>query len=212
MNGSKQRPRRPLVPREVLLGYRRRRFADALARMCTEHGFRDTTVAEIVAEAGTSRNGFYELFANRDEAFMTLMELGTGDLLERVEAGCARGGEDPRARVEAGLAAAVDWIVERPHDARACLVDAAGATPTSLVRQQEVLTQLAAMLRKAAPNGTPRPPALEDYLVGGVHLLLRQLIVDGEADRARELAPDLSGVLLGPYLADEGRPPSGSAD
>jgi AcrR family transcriptional regulator len=193
-----------VVPREVILVYRRRRFADALAALCAERGFRNATVADIVARAGTSRNSFYELFANREEAFMTMMELGLGDLLERVEAGCAAAGEDPRSRVEAGLAAAVDWILERPDDARACMVDAAGATAGSLARQHEVLARLGAMLKEAAPNGTPRPAALEDYLVGGVHLVLRQLVIDGEAARAREMVPDLAGVLLGPYLSDKG--------
>jgi AcrR family transcriptional regulator len=195
--------RRPVVSREFVLDYRRRRFAVALAAMCARRGFRNTTVADIVAEAGTSRNAFYELFADRDEAFMTMMELAIEDLLGRVEAGCARAGEDPRARVDGGLAGAVEWIAARPDEAHACMVDAAGATPTSMKRQLEVLSRLGEMLKEAAPNGTPRPPALEEMLVGGVHSILRRLVVEGEAARAEELLPDLSGILLAPYLAAE---------
>jgi AcrR family transcriptional regulator len=199
MDENETPPQRPVVSREFILQYRRRRFSDALAAMCSEKGFRDTTVADIVARAGTSRNAFYELFSNREEAFMTLMELGIDDLLGRVEAGCVEGGESAEARVEGGLTGAVEWVVDRPDDARACLVDAVGATDTSLVRQQEVVSRLATMLKEAAPNGTPRPDSLEEYLVSGVQFMLRQLIFAGEAERARELVPDLSGLLLAPY-------------
>jgi AcrR family transcriptional regulator len=205
MNETEPRPTRPLVSREVILRYRRRRFADALARECAERGFRDTTVAQVVARAGTSRNSFYEIFSNREEAFMSLLELGGEDLFARIEGGCEAGGEDAWARVEGGLSELVKWIAERPYDAHVCLVEAASATPASLARQQEGVTRIVAMLRESAPNGTPRPPTLEEFLVGGIHSVLSHLIVAGETERAPTLVPDLSALLLAPYLTDKRR-------
>jgi AcrR family transcriptional regulator len=205
MDESEPRPQRPLISREVILDYRRRRFTDALAEVCSERGFREATVARIVSRAGTSRNTFYELFENRDDAFMSMLDRGIDELIGRVEASCDEASGEPLAQVQAGLEGAVGWIVERPHQARACMVDAAGATPTSLVRQQEAVTRLAEMLKVVAPSDVPRPPTLEEYLVGGVQSVLRQLVVDGEIERAPTLVPDLSAVLLAPYLADERR-------
>ena len=133
-----------------------------------------------------------------EEAFIALLEAGITDLFRRTEAGCDEGGEDPFARIETGLAGAIGWVVERPREARAFLVDAA-RTPAAGARKQDAIARLTAMLKRAAPSDGPRPEILEEGLVAGVLAILEQLAIAGETGRARDLVPERYALLLAPY-------------
>src|ERR1700749_2484319 len=53
---------------------RRERLIDAMAASIEEKGYRDTTVADVVRIARTSRRNFYEHFADRDACFLALFD------------------------------------------------------------------------------------------------------------------------------------------
>lgn len=54
----------------------RERILRATAATIRDHGYRDTTVAEIAAAAGVSRRTFYNEFPSRSEAFIATYEHG----------------------------------------------------------------------------------------------------------------------------------------
>src|ERR1700739_1979194 len=54
-------------------GHRERLIA-AMAASIEEKGYRDTTVADVVRLARTSRRNFYEHFADRDACFLALFD------------------------------------------------------------------------------------------------------------------------------------------
>lgn len=69
--GSPEAPMRitPVLSSEVVDEYRRRAFTDALAELCSERGYRATTIADVVARAKSIRNTAYQHFANREDIF-----------------------------------------------------------------------------------------------------------------------------------------------
>src|SRR3954451_7838116 len=82
----------------------RRRLLEGLAVSITERGYRDTTVADIVRHAKTSKRTFYDQFASKEECFIELLRSNNQDMIDRI-----RGAIDPDAtphgQVDAALAA-----------------------------------------------------------------------------------------------------------
>lgn len=74
------------------LGGFRRRLVEGLAASIVERGYRDTTVADIVRHARTSRRTFYEQFASREECFAGLVADINAEMVRRISAAV-----DPRA-------------------------------------------------------------------------------------------------------------------
>ncbi len=55
----------------------RRRLLDGLAASIGERGYRDTTVADIVRHARTSKRTFYGQFSSKEECFIELLRRTT---------------------------------------------------------------------------------------------------------------------------------------
>ncbi len=75
----------------------RDRLLDGLAASIGERGYRDTTVADIVRHARTSKRTFYEQFASKEECLIELLRSNNEDLIANIQ-----GGRRPRG----GLAGA----------------------------------------------------------------------------------------------------------
>jgi AcrR family transcriptional regulator len=184
---------------EVLAEFRRRHFAEAMAELCAEQGYRATTITHLVARAKTSRNTVYRHFGSREEVFLELLQRASADLFARTEAACQAA--DAERQLEAGLSAILTWVAEEPAAAWALLVEATRATPESFRRYFEMMTKFATLLRGNVPTEIPRPATTEESLVGGVTSILRFRLLNGEAQRAPELLAELTTFLRTPFLA-----------
>ncbi len=153
----------------------------------------------MAARAKTSRNTLYVYFDNLEQIFLTLLDRATGELIDRTKLACRDA--EPDDQVEAGLAAVLAWVAEEPAPAYACFVEAICATPESLRRYLEAITEFATLLRGNVPTEVPRPSSTEESLIGGVASILRLRIVNGEAKVAPELLPELTNFLRLPFLA-----------
>jgi AcrR family transcriptional regulator len=51
----------------------RRRLLDAMAVAVRDRGYQDSTVADVVRHARTSRRTFYEHFTSKQDCFITLL-------------------------------------------------------------------------------------------------------------------------------------------
>jgi AcrR family transcriptional regulator len=199
---------RPQLGREVIAAFRRRHLEDTLTELCAEQGYRATTITDVTRRAHVARNTVYEHFANKEAIFLALLERRFAELFERVETTCSASDDDPRPRVEAGLGAVLGWVAAEPVAARACLVEAACATPRALQVYLGATARFTDLLRGCAPVSPTRPDSVEDLLVGGIASTLRYLVLAGEAERAPSLLPGLGEFLWQPYLV-EGEDPTG---
>jgi len=81
----------------------------AAAKVFARHGFADTRVEDILAEAGVARRTFYKYFSSKEDVLAAVYELATGELVKAMRD--ARGGE-PIVAVRHGLDLFLDYHVE----------------------------------------------------------------------------------------------------
>jgi AcrR family transcriptional regulator len=91
----------------------RRRLLDGLDASIIERGYRDTTVADIVRHARTSKRTFYGEFSSKEDCFIDLLRSNNEAMIEHI-----RDSVDPEAdwkqQIRQAVGAYVDHIASRP--------------------------------------------------------------------------------------------------
>lgn len=183
----------------------RGRLLDGLAASIGERGYRDTTVADVVRHARTSKRTFYEQFASKDECLIELLRRNNEHLIASIVAAV-----DPQAdwHVQVGQAAVayVDHIEARPAITLSWIREAPalGAAAAPLHRlAMEALTDMLVDLtdspgfRRANLSPISRPLAL--ILLGGLRELTALFVEDGRDVRGIvEPAVAAASAILGP--------------
>ena len=186
-----------MLDQSFVVGYRRQRCMDATAELCVERGYRGMTVADIVARAQTSRNTFYDLFANREEVFVATFDRGFEELFAAVEGACVEASDDSGARLEAGLRAVLGWVAAEPASAWVCLIESF-STPQTFARHLDAMARFAVLLGANRPQQSSLPEAVNESLVGGVAAIISGQLRAGLATDAPQLLPNLVAFVHGP--------------
>jgi AcrR family transcriptional regulator len=193
------KPTRPELPREFVAVHKQRRMIDALAELSAEQGYEATKIADIVSRAGVARKTLYENFEGKEALFLSAFDLYFKELLAAVEGACEEAGGEWEERIEAGLAALLRFVAERPAAARLCMVEALSATPTASAAYDAAIHAFVELLRRDAPPHEELPDTTEESLVGGVAWILHQRIRAGDAATIADLLPELSRFVISPY-------------
>lgn len=193
---------RPMLTADVVIGFRRLRITDALAELCVEQGYRATTIGQVAKRAGTSRGTIYEIFANKDEIFVALVERVAADLFTLVDQSCAPEEREPIRRIEAGLEVLLSWVADDPSAAWVLLVEAPSGPEKAFALHLDLLVGFAERLDRNRPGEVMLPGPIAELIVGGIASILRGLLVSGDAERAPSLLPELLTYLGQPFLAE----------
>lgn len=163
----------------------RRRLIDGLTSSIEERGYRETTVADIVRCARTSKRTFYDHFGTKQECFFELLTANNEELVETL-----RQAVDPMApwqqqvrqavtayvqSIEATPAVTLSWIRELPalgEAARPLLRRGSG-------RLVEAIIELTAGPGFRSAGLPPLSRAAAVILVGGLRELTAQMVEDG---------------------------------
>jgi AcrR family transcriptional regulator len=181
------------------------RIVSALARETCEKGYRSVTVADIVKRAAIARNTFYENFSSKEDCFLAAQQLAMSAALERVVAAAGELESWPQ-RVQAGLAAFLEYVTSEPALARTCLVEALSAGPAAVKHyeeSQQAFVSLFRLGRDVSPRGRDLPETLEEAIIGGVYWIVYQRLAVSEVSTVAELLPELVEFALTPYLGAE---------
>ncbi len=184
----------------VLAEFRRRSITQAMAEICAERGYRAASIDVVVARAATSRGMVYSLYRNREDIFLDLFDRTAVEILSLVEGACAFTDAEPRARIEAALAATLGWAAEQPAIAYTFLIVAPYATPTSLHRYQDAVSALAALMRTVVPARDAPSVQLEEIIIGGLAAVLARKAREGLLEDAPALLDDFVGLATSAYL------------
>lgn len=183
----------------------RQRLLDALAESIVEIGYQNTTVADIVRRARTSRRTFYEHFAGKDECFVALLTHENTQMIAEITAAVDASAPwmtQVRQAVEAWIGCTesaprivVSWIRDVP---------ALGASGRTL--QRELMAAFARMVealletaewRAVRPDGVSRQ--LTILLLGGLRELIATTVEEGgRASDITEVAVQAAIALLAP--------------
>ena len=161
------------------------RLLDGLTSSITERGYRDTSVADVVRHARTSKRTFYEQFAGKEHCLIELLRRNNADLIAGIRAAV-----DPDADWRLQIRQAVDAYVAH-IDARPAITlcwireaPALGAVARPLNRQVmgDLTDQLVTLtdnpgFRRAGLTSISPPMAL--ILLGGLRELTALFVEDG---------------------------------
>ena len=161
------------------VGHRDRLIA-AMAASIEAQGYRDTTVADVVRLARTSRRNFYEHFEDRDACFLALFDATNQSMLEQIA-----GAVDPDLPLDEQVDRAVDAYISsvtgQPALYSSFVRELPGLGEAGAVRGQATLERFAEMLvglvdagRRVQPGMTARPLDMDTaiIIVGGLRELL----------------------------------------
>jgi AcrR family transcriptional regulator len=91
----------------------RDRLLDGLAASISERGYRDTTVADIVRHARTSKRTFYEQFASKEECLIELLRRNNEIMIANIRA-AVDPEDDWQEQIRNAVSAYVHHIAARP--------------------------------------------------------------------------------------------------
>jgi AcrR family transcriptional regulator/DNA-binding MarR family transcriptional regulator len=180
----------------------RGRLLAAMADVVAERGFPRVTVAHIVARSGVSRRTFYELFEDREEAFIAAFD----HAIQRAAATVLPAYERPgrwREQVRAGLTALLEFLDEEPELGALVVVDSLAAGPRALQRRTRVLDTLIAAIdegRTEAKAGHEPPPLTAEGTVGAVLSIIHARLLERDPEPLTGLTGSLMGMIVLPYL------------
>jgi AcrR family transcriptional regulator len=188
----------------VALGFRHR-LLQGMAAAIRERGFRDTTVADVVRHARTSRRTFYEHFAGREDCYIALLRESNAEMVQQIAAAVdphASWGEQVRQAIGAWIAASesepaitLSWIREIPS-----LGEDARRLQRDFLESFIVLIQTLTgnpELRAAGVEPVSRPVAI--MLLGGLRELMATTVEDGGAiGDIRDVAIQATMAMIGP--------------
>lgn len=174
---------------ELVVSPFRRRLLDGLAASIGERGYRDTTIADIVRHARTSKRTFYDQFDGKEACFVELLETGNLEMIARIRAAV-----EPHAKwqdqIRQAMNAYVDDIECRPAITLSWIreLPALGEAVRPMQRRGiEALTDMLVDLtsgpgfRRAQIRPITRPMAV--LLIGGLRELTALNVEDGRNPR-----------------------------
>ncbi|GAB18391.1 putative TetR family transcriptional regulator [Gordonia effusa NBRC 100432] len=115
----------------------RERLLDAMGRCLMERGYRDTTVADVVRTARTSRRSFYQEFDDKQECFVELLNNANTRMIASIATGVDRNAEW-RTQVRQAVSAYVAACEEHPE------------TTWSWIRELPALGKSARLVQRAS--------------------------------------------------------------
>lgn len=163
----------------------RRRLLDGLAACIDERGYRETTVADIVRSARTSKRTFYDHYATKEECFVELLAANNEELVAAVQS-AVNPNADWHAQVRQAVGAYVDTIESQPAVTLSWIreLPALGEGARPMLRRG--FGRLAAMIVELSTGPgfeqagiAPLSPTAAVILVGGLRELTAQTVEDG---------------------------------
>jgi AcrR family transcriptional regulator len=159
----------------------RERLIDAMAESIQEKGYRETTVADVVRIARTSRRTFYEQFEDREACFLALFDATNDQTMDEIAAAVSPD-RSLDEQVDGALDAYIANIAGHPDLYRSFVRELPGLGQAGANRQLAVIERFARLLvelvdfgRSAQPELAARPLSMDTaiMIVGG----LRELAV-----------------------------------
>lgn len=97
-----RKPRNTLkVARKAVRDIRREQLIEAAIRAISQHGIGETTIGDVVREAGMANGAVNQYFASKDTLLLEALRAVTGEFREIWRAAKAGAGDDPAAVLEA---------------------------------------------------------------------------------------------------------------
>jgi AcrR family transcriptional regulator len=180
----------------------RLRILEAMVRTVGRNGYAETSVGDVLAQAGVSRRTFYDLFDDKQDCFLAAYDAVIARMMHEVAKQYARPGSWPD-KVRAALAAFLAFFGYEQDLVRTAMVEVRAAGPQALKHYEAAERAFIPFLeegRAQSPYRDRLPANISQAVIGGVTSRLYQRVAAGETSRVPELLPELLHFVLLPYV------------
>lgn len=184
---------RHALPQETARAQQRARLLAAMTEIVGEQGLAATTVADVVARAGTSRKTFYEQFENKEDCFLAAYMSGVDRMSALVLASMSEP-TDWGQRLRNATETLFGALADDPDFARMYAIEIPLAGGAATDQRAVGFDRFVALLRgihHEARVAVPELPPISDQtlmaIVGGVGELVRQTIREDGPEAVRDL-------------------------
>lgn len=192
------------LPRELVTRSQRERLLAAVVRVTAANGYKSTSVADILEEAGVGRESFYELFEDKKDCLLAARAILVDDLEATVDA--AYSGPEPwLERVRKALAAMLGWFAADAAAAKVVVSEIAAVGTVS----RDLFRADFGRFTKLIDDGidpaesTPDLPQAAGLAVGAALARVYEGVVRNRTDELPSLLPELTYELLVPFVGEE---------
>lgn len=176
----------------------RARLLQAVLRLVAREDYRALSPPQIADEANVSIDAYCELFAGKEECFLTALDM-IGDELLAIAADPLLVSDDWPQAVRRVLAALMRYLADRPLRARTLAQEALFAGDEALERTLDLLHSIATLLTEGAPAEAPGSLTTE-AVAGAIWHTLRCQVTSGRIELLAALSDHLAYVVLAPFI------------
>lgn len=175
-----------------------------MIRVVGSKGYKETSVADVIEAAETSRTTFYKHFDDKHDCFLAAYELLVEEIFGEVVERCD--GEAPwMSRMTTGLTTIVDRFAVDPALARTAVVEVAAAGAEARQLHWGAIARFTEYLDAGRELAGDRelPENISLMSAGAVSGLIFDELLAGRADQLPDRLPDLLFAMLVPYVGPQ---------
>ena len=195
-------PGRPGISKEEVAANHRERILFAAAQLAEAQGYAATTIADITKRAGVDGRAFYALFLDKQDAFMTVHELGLHRVLNVTAGAFFAGSTWPERIWEAGRAF-TQFLEREPLITHVGFVEAHAVGPGAAQRVQDSHGAFSIFLQEGylhVAQGSPPAAAAVEAIVTTIFELVYRQAREGEEPQVSGLLGHVTFLCLAPFL------------
>lgn len=173
----------------------------AMIRVVGREGYKETSVADVIEEAGVSRTTFYKHFEDKHECFLAAYEVLVEQVFAEVIGNC-NGSQSWLQRMEKGLETIVKLFALDPELARTAVVEVAAAGADARQLHWDAVARFTQYLEdgRELSDGRELPENISLMSAGAVSGLIFDELLAGRAAQLPAMLPDLLFAMLVPYI------------
>lgn len=196
-------PGRPGLSKEEVAANHRERILYAAARLAEKKGYSATTIADITRTAGVDGRAFYAAFADKQEAFMAVHELGVQQVMSATAGAFFTGASWPE-RIWAAGRAFTGFLQSNPMIAHVGFVEAYAVGPAAVQRVEDSHVTFTIFLQEGYQEKPRRTPpsrlALEAIITCIFEIVYREARSRPDDPRVSGMLGHMAFLALAPFL------------
>jgi AcrR family transcriptional regulator len=187
--------------RGPVFAMQRARLLAAAVPVVDELGWPAVSVADIAARARVSRRTFYDLFADREDCLLAMLEDALARVERDLEAACLKDVSWVEC-VRRGLWTVLCFLDQDRVLARVCVVQSARGSGRVLDAREALLARFANVIDEGrqSARGAQTPCLTGEGLAGAVLAIVYKRLLNGERAPLTDLHGELMGMIVLPYL------------
>jgi len=178
----------------------RSRLLEGMAHAVAKKGYGDTTIADIVREAGVSRRTFYEHFTSKAECLIALYEAASHNAL-RILREAIDPAHEWQTQVEQALSGYLGCMAASPVLMRTLFIEILHLGTEGLAARRRVNQEIADFILKlvnasgGACHAATLTPWMAMAMVGGINELVLEYIEQDKVAKLGELVAPASQLV-----------------